>query len=162
MDLGHGMDFGKLAMTIAANPTLCTIPLDHLLFFLASILILKDDILLIQPSGHSIAYPPSILPASMQSFFSKAYNLPMDTIQELWSTFRNVAWHDIPLSAVLSTPLSTFHTHGPSNGYSMYFFFVLCSANLIIHSWPYTLPPKLVLLGVFLSLYAEGDVDDAC
>ena len=162
MDLGHGMDLGKLTMTIAANPALCAIPLDRLLFFLASIPILKDDILLIQPSGHSIACPPSMLPASMQSFFSKACNIPMDAVQELWSAFKDVAWNDVPLSAVLSAPLSTFHAHGLSNSYSMYSFFVLCSTNLIIHSWPYTLPPKSILLGVFLSSYAEGDVDDAC
>jgi hypothetical protein len=114
------MDLGKLAMAIVANSSLQTITLDRLLLFLASITPLKNDILLMQPSDHTIASPPAILPGSVQSFLSQACGLPTNVIQELWSTFKNVTWQDSGTSSVLCAPLSTFHAHGAPYGFSMF------------------------------------------
>ena len=118
------MDLGKLATVIVANPSLHTITLDRLLLFLASIAPLKNDILLMQPSDHTIASPPAILPGSVQAFLSQACGLPTNVIQDLWSTFKNVTWQDSGTSGVLFAPLSTFHTHGVPYGFSMFQFCV--------------------------------------
>ncbi|KAF8545563.1 hypothetical protein OG21DRAFT_1429077 [Imleria badia] len=125
------MDLGKLATVIVANPSLHTIPLDRLLLFLASIAPLKEDILLMQASDHTIGSPPVILPTSIQSFFSQACGIPINVIQQLWSTFKDVAWHDLAVSSLLSTPLSTFHTHGlPHAGRTLYPPDQFCSTTL--------------------------------
>ncbi|KAN0096936.1 hypothetical protein V8E55_001382 [Tylopilus felleus] len=91
------------------NPSLHTVPLDRLLFFLASIAPLKNDILLMQPSNHTIVSPPAILPVSVQSFLSQACSLPTDVIQELWSTFKNVAWQDASISVSCLLPGCTLY-----------------------------------------------------
>ncbi|KAG9316081.1 hypothetical protein JVU11DRAFT_3752 [Chiua virens] len=103
---------------VTANPSIQSIPFHSFLLFLAIIAAIKNDILVIQPSDQSPSAIPDILPQSVQFFLSHACGLPMDTIVDSWSTFRHLAWHDDLITSLLNVPLSAFHQHGVSHGFT--------------------------------------------
>ena len=112
------MDLGTFSTMITANPSIQSIPFHHFLLFLAIIGAIRDDILLIQPSNLLPSATPEVLPHSVQLFLLHACDLPIDAIVDSWSTFSHLAWHGESIMSLLNVPLSLFHQHGISCGFS--------------------------------------------
>ena len=132
------MDLGTLSTLVTVNPSLQSISLDRLLLFLASTAAIKNDILLIQPSDHSIATTPDILLYSVQSFLSHACGLSISMIVECWSTFKDLVWHCTKVTSHLDPPLSIFHNHGIPHGLgesSLLTLLLGCIALITISQW---------------------------
>ena len=158
------MDLGTLSTKVAANPSLSSMPLDGLLLFLASAAAIKNNILLLQPSDHSPDAAPDVLPRSAQAFLSQACNLPISNILGCWLTFKDIIWHANGVMSLLHAPLSTFHEHGTSRGFSTsaLCFYYWTGTDHIPCSCTNPLSPSSLLLDTSLSSYAQGHAYDAC
>ena len=95
------MDLAKFSAQITANPSLQSIPFDCLLLFLAAIIAIKNDLVLMQPSDHPLAAAPDVLLHPAQYFLSHACGLSVDTILQCWSAFNTIAWCSDQMHALL-------------------------------------------------------------
>ncbi|KAF8436849.1 hypothetical protein L210DRAFT_869872, partial [Boletus edulis BED1] len=64
-----------------------------------------------EPSDHSLAAPPDVLPRSAQSFLADACGLSIDIIVQCWSAFKDVAWCSKEIHTLFQASSSTFHKH---------------------------------------------------
>ncbi|KAF8122966.1 hypothetical protein EV363DRAFT_1549749, partial [Boletus edulis] len=112
------MDLATLSACITANPSLQAISFDRLLQFLALVTAIRSDIALVQPSDHSPAATPEVLPHSAQVFLSHACGFSIDTVIQCWSAFKHLAWHSDETCALLRASPSTFHVYGIPHGFT--------------------------------------------
>ena len=87
------MDLAQLSAIILDSPSLQRVRLEQLLCFFALVMLLKDDILLAQPSDATTATVPLlILPASVQLFLSSSSGIALNFIQATWDAFKHILW----------------------------------------------------------------------
>lgn len=108
------------ALSQANQPNQPPITLGQIVHFLVFSSRLKNEILLVQPGYFDIVHMRPVLSPSLQEFLAAASQIPVGSINIIWSALANTAWNlnlDIT-PASTSTLRSIFVGHGYSRGYS--------------------------------------------
>jgi hypothetical protein len=84
--------------------------------------ILKDDILLTQPSSVLALDPPDVLPPTISTFLRNSCGISLACVEACWDTLKTTIWHDA-LARSLDNLIHDFAVHGHPLGLCTYIMF---------------------------------------
>ena len=114
------MLFGALCEELARNVTsFPTLTLRQLLLFSTLATKLTAEILLVQPSTHSLEVAPLYLSSAIVGFLTDACGIDGDTISQCWTLLKDLIWQDdhSAITGVTEEDIEgAFHQHGHHYG----------------------------------------------
>jgi hypothetical protein len=88
--------------------------------------VLKNDILLAQPSQHPHDEPPHILPCTVLTLLARVCEVPESVISKSWDTLKHAIWHNHEFTVPVESREALFLKYGHDLGFRMGLSSLMC------------------------------------
>ena len=87
--------------------------------FITCAAVVKNDILLSQPSNHPFDEPPNVLPPAIATLLGRICGLPRSVVTDCWENTKETIWGHSKLAAPTALREEMFREHGHNLGFRM-------------------------------------------